>query len=87
MNRRRAPWCAALAVAWAFGAQAGDGLSGTYLPAGDSTGLPADAALTVRAEGRGWLATFRGEGLALLPLAGVTLPDLTGTGATTTLAP
>ena len=29
-----------------------------------------DAQLTVRAEGRGWLAMFQGEGLALLPLAG-----------------
>lgn len=51
-------------------AQAADGLSGTYQPAGESgAAFPADAQLVVRAEGRGWLAMFRGEGLALLPLS------------------
>ena len=50
-------------------AQAGDGLSGTYRPAGDgNAAFPADAELVVRAEGHGWLAMFRGEGLALLPV-------------------
>lgn len=63
----------ALALAVALGAashaQTGDGLSGTYKPAGaGSEVFPADAQLVVRAEGRGWLAMFRGEGLALLPL-------------------
>ncbi|MGO3126767.1 MAG: hypothetical protein ACTIJY_01715 [Luteimonas sp.] len=47
-----------------------DGLSGTYRPAGaGGEAFPADAQLVVRAEGRGWLAMFRGEGLALLPLS------------------
>lgn len=63
----------ALALVSALGAvahaQTGDGLSGTYQPAGaGSEAFPADAQLVVRAEGRGWLAMFRGEGLALLPL-------------------
>lgn len=50
-------------------AQTGDGLSGTYQPAGTgSDAFPADAQLKVRAEGRGWLAMFQNEGLALLPL-------------------
>lgn len=51
-------------------AQGADGLSGTYQPAGEGgAAFPADAQLVVRAEGRGWLAMFRGEGLALLPLS------------------
>jgi len=51
-------------------AHAADGLSGTYRPAGSGgDAFPADAQLVVRAEGRGWLAMFRGEGLALLPLS------------------
>ena len=56
----------------AGGAGAADGLSGTYRPVGGDPGtMPADAQLTLRAEGRGWLAMFRGEGLALLPLSGL----------------
>jgi hypothetical protein len=52
-------------------AQAADGLSGVYVPAGDAAaGMPAGGGeLRVTAEGRGWLATFRGEGLALLPVS------------------
>lgn len=58
-----------VALSAAAQAQTGDGLSGTYQPAGGgSDAFPADAQLVVRAEGRGWLAMFRGEGLALLPL-------------------
>ncbi|MBB3343529.1 hypothetical protein [Luteimonas sp. RC10] len=52
-------------------AGAADGLSGTYRPVDeDPATSPADAQLTLRAEGRGWLAMFRGEGLAMLPLSG-----------------
>ena len=68
MSRRAAALASALALV-AGGAKADD-LSGTYRPAGDADSLPAGAQLTVRAEGRGWLAMFQGEGLALLPLAG-----------------
>ncbi len=60
----------ALVLALGAGAAQADGISGTYRPAGDTGSLPAGAQLTVRAEGRGWLAMFQGEGLALLPLAG-----------------
>lgn len=60
----------ALVLALGAGAAQADGLSGTYRPAGDTGSLPAGAQLAVRAEGRGWLAMFQGEGLALLPLAG-----------------
>ena len=58
-----------IALCAAVAAHAADGLSGTYQPvdAGNAA-FPADAQLVVRAEGRGWLAMFRGEGLALLPL-------------------
>lgn len=60
---------AVLALSLAGAVQAVDGLSGTYAPVGANGGaFPADAQLVVRAEGRGWLAMFRGEGLALLPL-------------------
>lgn len=60
---------AALALLLAGAVQAVDGLSGAYSPVGANDDVfPADAQLVVRAEGRGWLAMFRGEGLALLPL-------------------
>ncbi len=68
MIRRAVLLAAALCAAGI--AHAADGLSGTYQPAGDAgAAFPADAQLVVRAEGRGWLAMFRGEGLALLPLS------------------
>ncbi|MFL6587371.1 MAG: hypothetical protein ACJ8GV_10880 [Luteimonas sp.] len=68
MIRRAVLLAAALYTAGV--AQAADGLSGTYQPAGEGAdAFPADAQLVVRAEGRGWLAMFRGEGLALLPLS------------------
>lgn len=57
-------------------ASAADPLSGTYVPVGEgAAGLPAGSELRVTAEGRGWLAMFRGEGLALLP---VTAADAAG---------
>ena len=70
MSRRAAALASALALALVAGGAKADDLSGTYRPAGDANSLPAGAQLTVRAEGRGWLAMFQGEGLALLPLAG-----------------
>ncbi|MET0327243.1 MAG: hypothetical protein ABW163_00580 [Luteimonas sp.] len=62
----------AIALLAAGAVHAADGLSGTYQPA-DAGGeaFPTEAQLVVRAEGRGWLAMFRGEGLALLPLTGL----------------
>ena len=66
---RRALLAALVALCAAAPVQALDGLSGTYQPAdAGNDAFPADAQLVVRAEGRGWLAMFRGEGLALLPL-------------------
>ncbi|WP_394004634.1 hypothetical protein ACF3M1_05685 [Luteimonas sp. WGS1318] len=70
MSRRAVLVLSALILALGAGAAQADGLSGTYRPAGDAGTMPAGAQLTVRAEGRGWLAMFQGEGLALLPLAG-----------------
>ncbi|MCD9029951.1 hypothetical protein LDO26_17305 [Luteimonas sp. BDR2-5] len=58
-------------------ASALDRLSGVYRPVGDAAaGMPVGGELRVTAEGRGWLARFRGEGLALLPVTGLELAGL-----------
>lgn len=68
---RSVRWAVCAALLCVGAAQAADALSGRYRPAGgEGAALPAGTELTVRAEGRGWLAMFEGEGLALLPLAG-----------------